>query len=251
MSAWLRCLTPRPMARQRLICFPWAGGGPSAFREWSAALPAEIEVWGVCLPAHEGRIAEAPMTDLLAASVEICNALEAMRTLPISLVGHSLGAWLAFEVARRMEQRGSPVRHLIVSGRRAPAIPHEMEQLSGLDDQQLLDRVRHLYGGIPDELWKQPEILEAVLPAFRGDLTMLENYRYERGPKLTSRIVAMGGESDPHTSSPGWLDGWCAETSNSCQVARFPGGHFFIQSASAEVLRTVRAELGPAPAPGP
>jgi medium-chain acyl-[acyl-carrier-protein] hydrolase len=232
------------MARQRLVCFPWAGGGPSAFRDWSPALPPEVEVWGVCLPGHEGRIAEPPVTDLAAAADAIAAALATM-TVPLSLFGHSLGAWLAFEVVRRLERRGAGVECLVLSGRRSPAVPQVSERIAELADDALLERVRTLYGGIPAELWDQPEILATLLPAIRGDLLMLESYRYDRGEPLRSSLVVMGGESDPHTAPEGWLDAWCAETDGSCRVIRFPGGHFFIQTARVQVLQTLGTILSP------
>jgi surfactin synthase thioesterase subunit len=231
------------MARQRLICFPWAGGGPSAFRDWGRALRPDTEVWGVCLPAHEGRIAEPPSTNLLDAADKVATALRAMMSLPLVLFGHSLGSWLAFEVARRMELSGTPVRHLVVSGRRAPSVQADTERIGDLPDAILLETIRTVYGGIPDDVWSQPEILETLLPALRGDLRMLESYRYRPGPKLVCPITVMGGDSDPHTSATGWLEAWQVETDGPFQILRLPGGHFFVESASAEVLQNLEAVL--------
>jgi len=232
------------MARQRLICFPWAGGGPSAFRDWSRALRSETEVWGVCLPAHEGRVAEPPATDLVDAADKVAAALRSMMTVPIVLFGHSLGAWLGLEVARRMEASSMPVRHLVVSGRRAPSVPAAvMERFGDLPDAVLLETIRSVYGGIPDNVWSQPEIMEAILPALRGDLTMLESYRYRPGSKLACPITVMGGDADPHTSPSGWLESWKAETDSTFQIRRLAGGHFFIETERAEVLQIIDAVL--------
>lgn len=40
----LLCPRPQADAQIRLICFPHAGGGPMALREWPAALAPEVEV---------------------------------------------------------------------------------------------------------------------------------------------------------------------------------------------------------------
>ena len=43
---WLMCLAPRPLAAARLFCFPYAGGGGGAFREWAEALAPAGRTFG-------------------------------------------------------------------------------------------------------------------------------------------------------------------------------------------------------------
>ena len=40
----------------RLICFPYAGGGPSLFRGWPLELSQQVEVCAVQLPGREARM---------------------------------------------------------------------------------------------------------------------------------------------------------------------------------------------------
>ncbi|MGW2126625.1 thioesterase II family protein, partial [Streptomyces sp. NPDC001758] len=54
--------------------------------------------------------------------------------LPLTLFGHSMGALVAFEVARRIERAGGRVDHLFVSGRRGPATDRP-EPSHPLDDE--------------------------------------------------------------------------------------------------------------------
>src|SRR5262245_10924381 len=72
-SPWILRPRPRPEARLRLFCFPYAGGGASAFRGWPPGLPAEIETLAVQPPGREGRFREAAhrsLPELVAATAE-------------------------------------------------------------------------------------------------------------------------------------------------------------------------------------
>src|SRR5262245_46733711 len=87
--------------RLRLLCLPFAGGASSLYRSWPRALPS-IEVWPVELPGRGARMDEPPCADM----TELCDGLSAaidqVADLPLALYGHSMGARIAFELARRL-----------------------------------------------------------------------------------------------------------------------------------------------------
>src|SRR6266849_6378940 len=90
-------------ATVRLVCLPYAGGGASIYRSWPDGLPASIAVWPVELPGRETRFVEPVYTDLGTLASDLAEVLApATRDLPLALFGHSMGALLAFEVARRL-----------------------------------------------------------------------------------------------------------------------------------------------------
>ena len=97
MNAWIVRSNPNPSARLRLFCFPHAGGGALAIRNWSRQLPSDIEVLVVQPPGREERIGE-PAFDRLAPLVEAAAAaLAPYLDLPYAFFGHSFGALVAFE----------------------------------------------------------------------------------------------------------------------------------------------------------
>ncbi len=61
-SSWLK--NPGTSARYRLFCFPYAGGGASAYHTWQASFSSEIEICPVQLPGRENRITERPFDEL-------------------------------------------------------------------------------------------------------------------------------------------------------------------------------------------
>src|SRR5947207_2161455 len=121
MSKWFRVYRPVSWPRLRLVCFPHAGAGATAYRSWPDLLPPDVELLSVCYPGRQDRFAEpfAPSVDALAAGV--ADALVPLTGGPFALFGHSMGAMVAYEVAVRLEQaHGIVPRHLFLSGRRTP-----------------------------------------------------------------------------------------------------------------------------------
>src|SRR5262249_13687929 len=114
---WLACARPRPQADIRLFCFPYAGGGASVFRGWADGLPASVEVCPVQLPGRGTRFREPAFTRLPPLIEALAESLRPHLDRPFAFFGHSLGALVAFELARYLHQHQGrePVR-LFVSG---------------------------------------------------------------------------------------------------------------------------------------
>src|SRR5437899_4213129 len=105
---WLKCWQPRPAAGVRLFTIPPAGSGPGLFADWSAALPPWIEVWSAVAPGRETRFPE-PVPGRLMDHVEgIADGLRVMDAVPYALFGHSMGAIVAFELARHARDQHRP-----------------------------------------------------------------------------------------------------------------------------------------------
>lgn len=240
------------MAIRRLICLPWAGGGPSGYRVWSRFLPPQLELWGISLAGHEGRMDEEPSAELDKVAAEVGQAIMHHQSLPFVLYGHSFGAWLAFEVARLLQDEGRGPTALVVSGRSSPAHWQGPDELiSGLPDKEFVHEVCRRYGGLPGEAAKDEEVLNAVLPALRADLAMLEAYAYEPGQPLECPLHILAGKDDPATARKGALDGWCGETASLCRVQYFDGGHFFLTERAEEVTEYLSSLPSPTAPPSP
>lgn len=106
-----------------LFCFPFAGGGASAYNSWVQKMKDTITVCPIQLPGREERIMEKPyhnMTDMLDELEE--TIWENIRG-PYAFWGHSMGGKIAYELEKRMEKRGKTARCFMVSGSRIPSIP--------------------------------------------------------------------------------------------------------------------------------
>lgn len=239
---WFLSLSESSDARVRLLAFPYAGGGAAVYREWGRQLPSWIDARAVQLPGRGWRLREHPVADLGRLAELAATEILPLTDLPFALFGHSMGAWLALEVARRLEAAGAVPLCLFASGRQAPSLGSLHPPMSHLDDAAFVREIQIRYGGIPPEILASPEVLALLLPALRADVSALETYGYRGGRPIESPIVALGGESDPIVPVE-HLAPWAMETLGGLAVETFPGGHFYFQDRAAPLLRAIETRL--------
>jgi surfactin synthase thioesterase subunit len=238
---WLQIPEPRPGARLRLYCIPYAGGGPGAFRSWSPGLAEQVELRTVLLPGRERRFAEPALDSIGGIADLLVPALAPHLEPPFAMFGHSMGAMVGYEVARRLSASAQPPVCFLVSGARAPHIPHRGPIYHRLPDARFIDAVRGL-GGTPRELLEHEEILELMLPTLRADFRAAETYIRQPAPPLSCPVTAFGGAEDALVAHED-LAAWSAHTSEQFQLHLLPGDHFFLGTAQDRLLAIVNDEL--------
>jgi medium-chain acyl-[acyl-carrier-protein] hydrolase len=226
-----------------LFCFPHAGGGGSLFMPFARELAPTLDVRAVQLPGRENRLRERAHTRLTALIDELVGALREYLDAPFALFGHSMGALVAFELARRLRAVAmpAPVR-LFVAGHRAPQLPSRHPRLGHLTDPEFIDAVGTRYGGVPEEVLRHADLMALLLPCLRADMTLIEGYVYEADDPLPCPISVYGGVDDVATTEAE-LEAWRVQTRADCTLTRFPGGHFFVRSARPALVSTVSREL--------
>ena len=241
-TPWLVFSKPRPQARLRLFCFPYAGGGASIFRGWPESLPASVEVCPVQLPGRERRLRERAFTRMTPLVQEIAKAMTPHLDKPFAFFGHSMGATVSFELARYLRRDyGLEPEHLFVSGRRAPQIPDTDPPTYHLPEEEFVEDLRQL-NGTPTEVLEHTELLGLLLPLLRADFELIQTYRYIAEPPLDCPISAFGGLQDDEEGR-NLLEGWKEQTTAPFALHMFPGDHFFLHSSQGMLLQTLSREL--------
>ena len=230
---WIRRFHPAPTAPGRLVCFPHAGGSASFYHPVSAQLRHQVEVLAVQYPGRQDRRSESCITDLSQLAEQAYQVLRHQDDRPLTFFGHSMGALVAFEVARRFQAAGRGIDHLFVSGHRGPAV-NRVEDVHLRDDQGILDEIRAM-SGTQDSILEDDELLELVMPALRGDYRAVETYRGTADAVLDCPVTALTGDRDPRTPVDE-ARAWKSHTSAAFDLRVFEGGHFFLTSRSAEVI---------------
>ncbi|MFN2136957.1 MAG: thioesterase II family protein [Candidatus Promineifilaceae bacterium] len=252
MSAapWFVQLVSPETAPALLVCFPHAGGSVAHFRGLAQALSGAYEVWAVNMPGHGARWAERAPDDMVALAGRLADELlpvvqsEGQETRPFAFLGHSLGARLAFEVARCLRRRGERLPAcLFVAACAAPQVRPVGRTWHTLADDALLAELAQ-YNGLPAELLAEPELLALFLPALRADLSMFETAVYTPEAPFAFPICALGASSDPLVDVQG-LAAWREQTTGLFRLAVLAGDHFFLQkeaAATAAEITTLTAD---------
>lgn len=239
---WIRPLGRSQNARLRLFCLPFAGGGTTAYRPWARSLPADIESYAVCLPGREDRIREPPFTQLHPLITALVEAILPYLDRPFVLYGHSMGALLGFELAHALlRTQGKVPARLVFSGRGAPDGP-PAPPLGKLSDPEFIAALNQRYGGIPQALLAEPELLALFIPVLRADFQVLETYAYTPREPLPCALTIVGGRRDAMVSAAA-IAAWQRHTRGPFASYFLDGEHFFIQTDPTRWLELLTAEL--------
>ncbi|MGH3379616.1 MAG: thioesterase II family protein [Actinoallomurus sp.] len=227
----------------RVFCFPHAGGNPRTFLGWQAALGADAEILAVCRPGREHRAHEpAPTFEEYAdGAAEAIRAVSEGDDRPVYLFGHSLGALVAFEVARRLA--GLPtLRHIVASGVSAPSLlpSQRVRDIAGLEGKAFAEAIG-FFGGLPPEVVADEELHEVLLPGLIADFHLAVGYVYRPAAPLAVNVSLINGLDDPHVG-PAELEPWRAEVREAPARHWADGGHFYFEKrpeAVTDLLRDV------------
>ena len=239
--------TPQAQDRQilqRLLCFPYAGGAASIYRDWGNKLSSSVEVHSVQLPGHGHRLRE-PLFKRVEPLVE-SMAEELMPYLEGSFAffGHSMGAIISFELAQLLRRENKPgPSHLFLSGRPCPHRTVKERPTYDLPEPEFIEELRRMKG-TPNEVLEHPELMAVLSPILRADLEICQTYECQPRPPLDCPVTVFGGLRDEDVSRE-QLEGWRDYTTSSFAVRMFPGNHFFLQSSAAVLLRLIAQDLRP------
>lgn len=241
-GTWWVLQRPNPGARLKVFCFPYAGGNGYLFRSWHAALPQQVEVYGVQLPGRGNRSGEPLAVRASSLVPQLAAGLEPLLKENFVFFGYSMGAILSFELAKYLQSAGltSPA-HLFVAARRAPHIKESDAPTYSLRDEEFIEELKRL-NGTPQEVLQNKELLDLVIPLLRADFELCQTYECSNGNPLACPITAFGGIDDKDTAGER-LDGWQLQTTSLFTKQLFSGGHFFIHSNEAALLQSLNAAL--------
>lgn len=225
MSA-LRSLREGTGAGRVLVFFPHAGGSANFYRGF---VPPErdVDVFAVQYPGRADRLREPCHEDLTKLAADLAAELTTLRGPSITFVGHSMGAIVAFEVARLLEAAGRPPVTLVASAARAPHDPRHVVDRDVRWSEEKAVRELVAMGQLDGKLLADPRLGEMVLAYVRADFEMVQRYQYFAGPPLNGDLLAVTGADDPDvTAEHARL--WEELTAGRFRHEELPGGHFYL-----------------------
>ncbi len=189
------------MTPVELVCFYHAGGGSASFhplRRALAAMGVDVTLTTVKLPGRESRSDEPRYVDADTCVRGLADELDDLLSRPHILLGHSMGALLAYLLTQQRISRGLRAPEaVIVAAYCAPHLRGPVHHLHLGDDHQLAAELAR-YGGLPAEILSRPEWLELLMPVVRDDLRICQSYRPSgEPPPLPCPLHIFGGRDDP------------------------------------------------------
>jgi len=231
-----------PQSRLRLFCFPYAGGTAAVFRNWSQYLPSEIEVCAIQYPGRGNRFAEPLSEDVVDVINAVYSDLQPLLKKPFAFFGHSMGALVSYEFARRLQQEKQPEPlQLFVSGCNAPHERNVDEFTHNLPEPEFIAELRRLQG-TPADVLDNADLMQLMTPIIRADFKASQTYKYLPGPPLECSLRAFGGLEDEKVTREK-LEAWSEHTRGSFRAQMLPGDHFLLNTSPSLLTRIIAQEL--------
>lgn len=240
---WVVRPRPDPEAAMRLFVFPHAGGAAEQFSRWTRLIAPGIELSFVQYPGRSSRFREPAINSMGPMVLHLAEALQPLFDRPFAFFGHSMGALIAFELARRIEARHGGLSRVILSGCAAPQRMQPLVRVGAMDDQQLIEFLADM-GGTPAGVLAHPELLALLIPFMRSDFELFETYEFRPGPPLNTPFSLCFGSADPETE-PDDAARWGELTTAGHETRWFEGNHFFLNQQAPSLTAWISSVLLP------
>ncbi|MEE2937646.1 MAG: alpha/beta fold hydrolase [Planctomycetota bacterium] len=220
--------------------FPYSGSGVASFASWKRGFSDQVGLFAAKLPGREDRLEQTARTELLPLASDFAHAIQRSPLVDQTLVlaGFSLGALLAYEVARELRKLDIQVPLLFAGAARAPQGKWSRGRVHKLkNDDDFIKTLNRLYSAIPQAVIADPAARSLLLPIIRADITLFETYTYIAGEPLDCEIVTLSGTEDPVVRAK-HIAPW-KQLGQSYRHRSFAGGHYFARTQRDAVVDTI------------
>lgn len=229
-----------------LLLVHHAGGSALSFLPLRSFFPDHWRLLALELPGR-GPAAAIPAPTGLAEAVSLLTpVLTEQLTGPYALFGHSMGALIAYELARQLERLGLPPVLLGVSASPAPHVREPRDGFRDLHTQEDLAGFLRDLGGTPPQAFEEPELMAYLTHALRLDLNLMQNYTADPTGVLGIPLSVYYGDRDPLVGRE-MVSPWSGYSSEPTEIRPWPGGHFYLfdrpQEFAAQWTQDVHAAM--------
>lgn len=223
----------------KLFCIPYAGAGATIFSRWQKLMGKEIDILPVQLPGRENRIDEPCVKDAKELANMILDGIRNELGEHFSIFGHSMGGIIAYELTILIEKKLQLSPDILFMSATTLQKRPQNKFVSNITDEELGQYLART-GGTSLELLDSDIFRETYFPIIRNDYGLVE--KYECDYQMTSaRVRAFASKDDCEIDY--------RETENIKMVSKdfkisyFEGGHFYIQSDTAELIKKIKKEI--------
>jgi amino acid adenylation domain-containing protein len=232
-----------------LVCFPYAAGNAVNFQPMASALrDSGLAIYAVELPGHDLAAEREPFAPLDQVVEQVVAELLQRSLRRVLLWGHSAGAALAVETARKLEERGVAVERVFL-GAQLPGSASDrravIAELTGRSNGEIAAGLS-ADSGYTELGELDAQRAEHVGAAFRHDCVSASRYLADvlddpPAARLSAPVTVVVAADDPITAEfANRHRDWqlLAEHVELHELA--DGGHYFLRTRPAEAAQAVR-----------
>ena len=226
----------------KIFFLPHAGADARYYNEWARELNSETSaVISIEYKGHGNRQGCGFYKDFYEMCLEIYHYIKDKLNDGDDYIvyGHSMGASVAFEVERMLEENSNrKARGIFLSGREAPNRWNlDINKISNLDNDEFIEKIQKYE--VDTDFYKTELGKKEYLPMLKNDFRLMEEMHYDdKEVKIDADIIVMAGILDEIK-----IDGineWKTYTSGKCNVRFLNGGHFFIKNNRIKLIEYIR-----------
>lgn len=235
-SKYFKILNKPKNKKLRLFCFPYAGGAAAIYNTFVDNIGDDIELVAIQLPGR----AELMFDELIKDMDKLINILYKHMSLsinePYAFFGYSMGGAIAYALTKKIEESSSNnPKFTIISATKPPFMYNEYSNHT-LSDEGLTDILRK-HSASPKEVLDSKDMMELLLPGIRADYQLIETYKIQRSPNISTQVILFNSEEDLEKEVMlTWKDYLKIEP----KYIEFEGGHFFIHSQLNMLIQEIK-----------
>lgn len=235
-----------------LICFPYAGGNAVNFQPMASKLQnSGVVVYAVELPGHDLTAENEQFAPLAEVADQVVDEISRNNLSQISLWGHSSGAALAVETARKLQERGAHVHRLFIG---AHLIGNADDRRTANDELKIRTNEEIASGLSTDSGYTElgeldDQRAEHVGAAYRHDYESANRYFADildnpPAAKLSTPITAVVAPDDPATAefTKEYLR-WQLVAEQTDLYILDGGGHYFPRTRPTDAAQAVLSHV--------
>jgi surfactin synthase thioesterase subunit len=224
-----------------LFCLPFAGASKYSYNGFVTCAPKNIKVIPIDLPGRGSRLGECLLSDINLMVNDIFDQIRPLLSLPYAIYGHSMGSLAGYLLTKTIlsHQLQKP-SHLFFSGCIAPSIRKTPVINSSLPSDLFKKRLKE-YGGIPDEVLLNDDLMKFFEPILRADFKAVESFKYQETIPFNIPIDVFLGTEENASYEDGLA--WQYETQAEVNVRKFSGNHFFIFGNEKEIMHIIASRI--------
>ena len=225
-------------ARNKMICFPYAGGCASFYGKWKEKMES-IEICPVQLPGREEAFRDEKIYDMDTASDQIVETLKDYVDQDTVFFGHSMGAFVMYETMLILQKLLNRKAYLAISSGQVSPFGYGGVGFDASSEEAVINYIKDM-GGTDDILISNAEARSFFIPIIQNDLMAASSYsatRMTQSDKCQS-IAVVYGEDDEDITDDNIKD-WTKIGENFIGNHIFKGGHFYMNTFGDELLRYI------------